>query len=45
LVLFTHFWSAAVFFLCLNHFHCFAFHSGILIRVSPIKNHRLLRYP
>ena len=45
LVFFTHFPSAAVFFLCLNHFHCFAFHSRILIRVSPIKNLRLLRYP
>jgi len=45
LVFFTHFPSAAVFFLCLNHFHCFAYHSPIVIRVSPIKNLRLLRYP
>lgn len=42
---FTHFWSADVFFLCLKHFHCFAFHSRIVPGILPIKNLRLLRYP
>lgn len=45
LIFFSHFSSTTVFYLCLKHFHSFAFHSRIVTWISPIKNLRLLRYP